>query len=211
VLLGLLLLASAALLGTGAGAQTPGAAAAHPTPVLTVSDPQIAPCGTITATGAAFKPTAEIAVSVSGQALPDKVFSDAAGEFTFETTVKCDQLSGVVPVQADDGATSIAVQVAIVAPKATTTVVAADAASGPTAAGSSGFDRWAVPAARAVLLVIMAIELVVLVRWRARLEGQQDHVGHDRGTSEHVVPHGVGDGVGHRTEAGPDGRLAHSA
>ncbi len=167
LLLGVLLLGVGAGFAPGAGAQTPGSGAVHPTPVLTVSDPQIVPCGTITATGAAFRPTAEIAVSVSGQVLPDKVFSDPSGGFTFETTVKCDQISGMVPVQASDGATTIAVQVAIATPKPTTTVTAPDAAV-PAAAAPSPFDRWAVPVARVVLLVIMAVELVVLVRWRNR-------------------------------------------
>lgn len=163
VLLGLCLGIGLSPGAPAAYAQTPSTASPRPTPMLTVADPQIPRCGAITATGSAFAPNSKIVMVVSGKTMAERPTSDESGNFSFTTSVPCEQASGTVQVRAFDGTAAVTVEVAIGADRPTTTLETIDPT--PTA---GRFDLWTLTAARVLLLTIAAVELVVLFSWRRR-------------------------------------------
>ena len=163
-LMALLVVLSVCGAAPSAGAPSSTAdASSRPTPMLTVADSQIPRCGAINATGSSFAPNTKIVIVVSGKTLAERPTTDAAGTFNFATSVPCEQASGTVQVRAFDGTVGVMVEVAIGADQPTTTVEAI----GPTSTAQRA-DQWSLTAARVLLLVIAAVELVVLFAWRRR-------------------------------------------
>jgi hypothetical protein len=109
-LLGLLFVSALALGTAGAGvasAQTYPAVA-----TLTVDQPVVDPCTTVTLTGNGYLPDATVTVSVNGQVV-GTVMTDDDGHFTFPYPVPCNATAGQLLFTAADPANSLTTTVTV--------------------------------------------------------------------------------------------------
>lgn len=143
---------------------TQPARARAPIPILTVADTTVERCGSITVRGRDFAPDVAMTVAVNGTTDDAAPVTDADGSFTFDTTVDCEQASGVVQIRASDATVTVAIDVAV-GPDPDP-VVAASASGGDADAG--GRSELLRSGLRALLALVLAAELIVLWRFGVR-------------------------------------------